>query len=552
MADLFSKVNDFQKYRTNLGRQGGLTVKLVGVRSTVVVLVPSTKDHRLRWKLIRLLTLAVYNDSLPDSISIGALLSLLAISFEQPAAVIRGLLSDPDLEVQMIEVSLDDQGEIRFAARGDILTRYKDAYFEKIRDFPNPDDDLAIFEDPELGDYSDITQDEYQAMITTITIQLWILLTKAVTAPDTAHDSEQRRFIKYLQQRKAYAAFKFTTIFTERVRRKIAQSLSIRKFMVSIMLEVRKSGSAKGRISECIADVSAYIEEAGLSGFILTLKYGIGTRFPVLALNAFQSDLSVIRNLIDLYKSMGTIAPFMVLIEDATQVKFAPGNYSLLWSFAMGVGTALDHAMNNLNINRDYLEPSYFRLGQEVVRLSESTVDRSMAQELGIDPTSEDLIMRAVQAAGVGSRDPDAARRTGRFQVADIQIDEGPVDLATEAEDQTTKDNEQRIKVPDPRGSIGQSNAQFQPPKPQLRGRVMPPERKPTDQQKNLQDQRPRPSATPRRLTKDAEDNIDQLFAQYDSGVAAPEDVTLVTSDSTSPARSSGTGSDMDLINQSP
>ncbi|BBG92168.1 nucleocapsid protein, partial [Feline paramyxovirus 163] len=216
------------------------------------------------------------------------------------------------------------------------------------------------------------------------------LLTKAVTSPDTARDSEQKRWIKFLQQRRVDADYKLQNRWLDIARVKMASDISIRRFMVEILIEVRRSTGVKGRIIEMIADVGNYIEETGMAGFFLTIKYGIETRYPALALNEFQGDLTTVMNLMKTYKSLGEKAPFLVILEDSAQTKFAPGNYPLLWSYAMGIGTTLDRAMNNLNFNRGYLEPGFFRLGQDVVNSSEGSVDNMMAKELNL--TQEQIL----------------------------------------------------------------------------------------------------------------------------------------------------------------
>ncbi|AIF74186.1 nucleocapsid protein, partial [Bat paramyxovirus] len=231
------------------------------------------------------------------------------------------------------------------------------------------------------------TTEEFQIAIMTVTLQVWILLTKAVTAPDTARESETRRWIKYLQQKRAYADYQLKPRWLEVARTRMAEDISVRRLMVEILIEVGKMSGSKGRIVEIIADIGNYIAETGMAGFHLTIKYGIETRYPALALNEFQSDLTTILQLMKLYQEQGDRAPYLVILEDAVQTKFSPGNYPLLWSYAMGVGTAIDKSMGHLNYHRPYFEAAFFKLGQDVVNHLEGSVDTKIAAELGLSET---------------------------------------------------------------------------------------------------------------------------------------------------------------------
>ncbi|WFG82171.1 nucleocapsid protein [Bovine narmovirus 1] len=420
MAGVLGTLRLFREHKNQSLKSGTLTTTLSGIKAKVVVLVPVSSNPKLRWELTKLLLLMASSEEAPNQLITGAFLSLLALFSEIPGQLLRSLSNDPDIEMQIIEVSMTRENKIVFASRGKKLDKYLETYTKLA--VGNRADSDNPFEDLQIDEVTDLSTDEYIMAISTITLQIWILLSKAVTAPDTARDSERKRWVKFLQQRRVDPTFRLTQAWLDRAREKIASDLSIRRFMVEILIEIKRSGPNKGRIAEAIGDIGSYIEETGLAGFFLTIKYGIETKYPALALNEFQGDLAVIEGLMRLYQELGPRAPYMVLLEDSAQVKFAPGNYPLLWSYAMGVGTALDRSMNNLNFNRDYLEPSYFRLGQSIVKTSEGTLDTVMSSELHISAEQADNLRRAISNAGVGGSEIQIQQRSGRFQPVEANL----------------------------------------------------------------------------------------------------------------------------------
>lgn len=326
----------------------------------------------------------VWSSRASGSVVTGAILSLLTIFAEQPPQLLRTLMDDPDLEGHMIDTTYSPQTGLHFSSRGLDLSEQEKKYMEIADSGPEGKGAVDPFVNPRAYAIEVKTTEDIQKIISTITIQIWILLTKAVTAPDTAKESETKRWVKYLQQKRVDDIFRLKNSWLDVVRAKISEDISIRRLMVNILIAINRSTGTKGRLLESIADIGNYISEAGMASFFLTIKYGIETKLPALALNEFQGDLTTMIGLMKLYKEQGERAPFLTILEDSIQTKFAPGNYSLLWSFAMGVGVTLDRSMNNLNFNRPFLEPNYFRLGQEAVSRMEGNIDSKMAADLGL------------------------------------------------------------------------------------------------------------------------------------------------------------------------
>ncbi|QZU27222.1 nucleocapsid protein [Boe paramyxovirus] len=382
---LFETIKEFKHFKNNPYKSGILHPSLSGIKQKVIVLVPGDQNINARWRLLLLSLGLIWSYMSPESVIIGAYLTLLTLFSDQPALMLKSMTNDPDIEVQLLDVVLSDTDEIKFSSRGMDLKDQEEAYAIMAESGPDQQSDANPFITESVYTKTIPNVSKFQDAISSVTLQVWVLLSKAVTAPDTARDSEQRRWVKYLQQRRVKSEYKLKPKWLDVARDKMAENISVRRLMVEILIEINRATGSKSRIIEMIADVGNYVAETGMAGFFLTIKYGLETRYPALALNEFQGDLSTLQQLMQLYKEQGERAPYLVLLEDSVQTKFAPGNYPLIWSYAMGVGTSLDKSMNNLNFNRNYLEPLFFKLGQDTVTKLEGNIDRSIAKELNLD-----------------------------------------------------------------------------------------------------------------------------------------------------------------------
>nr|WPV62424.1 MAG: nucleocapsid protein [Jingmen bat jeilongvirus 7] len=453
MAAIREGLQKFREFKNNPPKAGLLANVLGGVKKKIIVLIPASADPALRWALTYLVLRLIWSAATPGAIVTGAFFTLLAIFADQPGQLLRSVGNDPDVEAQFIEVTLAPNGRLKFTSRGADFTRQQ-ARYEDMANTPPPDD-TSTNPFNRLADPTEAvrTTEDLQNAIATITLQVWILLTKAVTAPDTARDSENRRWVKFLQQKRAKELFRLKARWLDIARDRIAEDISVRRLMVEILVEIGRIQGTKSRVVEIIADIGNYIAETGMAGFQLTIKYGIETRYPALALHEFQSDLSTIVQLMKLYQEQGERAPYLVLLEDSVQTKFSPGNYPLLWSYAMGVGTAIDRSMNGLNYNRPYLEPNYFKLGQDIVNMQEGNVDTKMAEELGLTDNQISDLKIVTQGTSQGRGNQGNRGRSSRFVPANAEMD---------SEDQDSDDDDD------------QGGAAAAPPVRRARPRAMP------------------------------------------------------------------------------
>ncbi|WEU70819.1 MAG: nucleocapsid protein [Ochotona cansus jeilongvirus] len=384
MASFTAAVNDFKSFKNSRVQKSTLNAAFQGLRNKIIVPVASGLNVEERWEFLVNMLQIVWSPLSSGSVISGGLFSLLSMFSEQPAQLLRTLIGDPDIEIQIIEITGVDDYQLTIASRGDDYSEIEDRYYRIARAPNQKSGSVDPFTVKDLEKIRVRTVEELQTAVATVTLQIWVLLTKAVTAPDTARDSERKRWVKYLQQKRVDRNYRLDPVWLDIARERLGVDLPLRRYMVEILIQLNSSVGVKGRIMEMILDIGDYISEAGLAGFILTVKYGIETRYPALALNELQGDLSTILELMKSYRELGARAPYLVILEDSAQVKFTPGNYPLLYSYAMGIGTTLDKSMAGLIYDKSYLEPSFFRLGQRMVHQLEGNIDSRMAQELGL------------------------------------------------------------------------------------------------------------------------------------------------------------------------
>lgn len=454
MASIFNTLKEYKEFKDSPPKGGLIQGIATGIKRKVLVLTPTNNQPQMRWTLLKFLLQLAWSGRAIGSVITGAFLGLLSFFADHPASLLRSLINDADIEVMIIEVVTDQAGEIKFSSRGLDMKEQEDRY--KLIAAAGPDNQTSAdpFVDDKVFHQEMRTTDELQISIHSITMQLWILLTKAVTAPDTARDSEGRRWLKYLQQKRVDNKYKLKNGWLDAAREEISRDMSIRRFMVDILIEVGKMSGSKSRILDMILDIGNYIAEAGMAPFHLTIKYGIETRFPVLALNEFQSDLSTMANLMRLYKEQGPRAPYLVLLEDSIQNKFAPGNYSILWSFAMGVGVTLDKQMSGLNFNRGFLSPNFFRLGQEIVNKMEGNIDSKMAADMGLTQEQIDEVKNLVRDDGQQAATYMLKSRVSGYTLGNDDFNQQPTGADSQI-DTTWREDEnksERMRAARPKG----------------------------------------------------------------------------------------------------
>nr|AYR16876.1 nucleoprotein [Morbillivirus ceti] len=425
MATLLRSLALFKRNKDRTPIIAGSGGAIRGIKHVIIVPVPGDSSITTRSRLLDRLVRLAGDPYISGPKLTGVMISILSLFVESPSQLIQRITDDPDVSIRLVEVVQSEKSlsGLTFASRGANMEDEADDYFSIQAAGEGDTRGTNWFENKEIVDIEVQDPEEFNILLASILAQIWILLAKAVTAPDTAADSEMRRWIKYTQQRRVVGEFRLDKGWLDAVRNRIAEDLSLRRFMVALILDIKRTPGNKPRIAEMICDIDTYIVEAGLASFILTIKFGIETMYPALGLHEFSGELTTIESLMNLYQQMGETAPYMVILENSIQNKFSAGSYPLLWSYAMGVGVELENSMGGLNFGRSYFDPAYFRLGQEMVRRSAGKVSSSLAAELGI--TAEDA--KLVSEIAAQANDDRANRAIGprQNQISFLHPDRG-------------------------------------------------------------------------------------------------------------------------------
>nr|QCX41461.1 nucleoprotein [avian paramyxovirus 1] len=243
--------------------------------------------------------------------------------------------------------------------------------------------------------------------ILSIQAQVWVTVAKAMTAYETADESETRRINKYMQQGRVQKKYILHPVCRSAIQLTIRNSLAVRIFLVSELKRGRNTAGGSSTYYNLVGDVDSYIRNTGLTAFFLTLKYGINTKTSALALSSLTGDIQKMKQLMRLYRMKGENAPYMTLLGDSDQMSFAPAEYAQLYSFAMGMASVLDKGTGKYQFARDFMSTSFWRLGVEYAQAQGSSINEDMAAELKLTPAARRGLAAAAQRVSeeIGSVD---------------------------------------------------------------------------------------------------------------------------------------------------
>nr|QNS29885.1 nucleocapsid protein [avian paramyxovirus 1]UPM06017.1 NP [avian paramyxovirus 1]UPM06023.1 NP [avian paramyxovirus 1] len=233
--------------------------------------------------------------------------------------------------------------------------------------------------------------------ILSIQAQVWVTVAKAMTAYETADESETRRINKYMQQGRVQKRYVLHPVCRSAIQLTIRYSLAVRIFLVSELKRGRNTAGGSSTYYNLVGDVDSYIRNTGLTAFFLTLKYGINTKTSALALSSLTGDIQKMKQLMRLYRMKGENAPYMTLLGDSDQMNFAPAEYAQLYSFAMGMASVLDKGTSKYQFARDFMSTSFWRLGVEYAQAQGSSINEDMAAELKLTPAARRGLAAAAQ-----------------------------------------------------------------------------------------------------------------------------------------------------------
>lgn len=339
----------------------------------------------------------------------GALLSM----FSLPAAAMGNHLKlaakSPEASIEKIEIDGFEGSSFRVVpnprspmSRAEVL-----AYEALALDIP----DTLNYGTPFVnGDVERETYDETESFLDlcySVLIQAWIVTCKCMTAPDQPPVSVEKRMAKYQQQGRINPKYILQPEARRLIQNAIRQAMVVRQFLAFELQLARSQSLLANRYYAMVGDIGKYIENSGMGGFFLTLKFGLGTRWPTLALAAFSGELQKLKALMLHYQALGDGARYMALLESPKMMDFAPAEYPLIFSYAMGIGTVIDANMRNYAYGRPYLNPQYFQLGVETARRQQGAVDNQTAADLGMTKEEKSALADTLAKLNLGKRAGD-------------------------------------------------------------------------------------------------------------------------------------------------
>ncbi|ARO49353.1 nucleocapsid [avian paramyxovirus 15] len=356
------------------------------LKAEIPVCVTLSNDPRERWNLACINLRWLISESSTMPMRQGAIISILSLHSDNMRAHATLASKAADAAITVLEVDNVDlqNGILAFNPRSGVPDKRAQQLLAIADDLPKscPNNSPLVTRDIEESEPLDLS--ETIERLQGIAIQVWVAAIKSMTAPDTASESESKRLAKYQQQGRLMKQVMLHNSVRQEFLRVIRSSLVIRHFMINECRRAATMGNNTSRYYAIVGDISLYFKNAGLTAFFLTLKFGVGTKYPTLAMSALSGELKKLAALIKLYRNKGEDAAYMAFLEDPDMGHFAPANYSTIYSYAMGVGTVLESSVTKYQFAREFTSETFFRLGVETAQSQQASIDETTAVEMGL------------------------------------------------------------------------------------------------------------------------------------------------------------------------
>ncbi|AYN62581.1 nucleoprotein [Salmon aquaparamyxovirus] len=391
MANIFDRVKDLEDHKLKLDAPKGTARLLMGRKSEVPICIPQfSKDHEIHLMAFMCNMLAVVvNTGVTMGLRGAALMSALLACSANPSVMLSTYAQDKDYAYiqYFVTETVNKYPFLVITNRGTHLETIMKWYATMISNV----DYTKMFAN--LGHGAKDMQEfvmhaskiGFNMFMNTVLVQFWVCLSKAVTNPDMGSASFENRMNKLVMQKRASNKAILSSSTLREINNVLGYQTNVRSFMVNFLVDLQGAGPNTTEAERLILDIGTYISESGLAGFMNTIEYGLKTRYPILASAELRPALEKVESLIQLYKSKGQLGPFMGILNDPDCIKFAPGAYPMLWSFAMGVAVATNKEMAGLVIDRNFLSNKWYKAGQNIVRAEGLQYNKDMLDALQID-----------------------------------------------------------------------------------------------------------------------------------------------------------------------
>ncbi|AAK62281.1 nucleocapsid protein [Menangle virus] len=425
------------------------------LRTNIKVCTLNNQEPQARHDMMCFCLRLIASNSARAAHKTGAILTLLSLPTAMMQNHLRIADRSPDADIERLEIDGFEPGTFRLRAnaRTPMTNGEVTALNLMAQDLPDTYSNDTPFLNPNTETEQCDEMEQFLNAIYSVLVQVWVTVCKCMTAHDQPTGSDERRLAKYQQQGRLDQRYALQPELRRQIQTCIRSSLTIRQFLTHELQTARKQGAITGKYYAMVGDIGKYIDNAGMSAFFMTMRFALGTKWPPLALAAFSGELLKLKSLMQLYRSLGDRARYMALLEMSEMMEFAPANYPLCYSYAMGIGSVQDPMMRNYTFARPFLNPAYFQLGVETANRQQGSVDKAMAAELGLTEDEKRDMSAAVTRLTTGRGGNQAQElinvmgaRQGRDQGRRGNRDYDVVEENEETESDSDNDEEQEIQ----------------------------------------------------------------------------------------------------------
>nr|QUX37466.1 nucleocapsid protein [Avian metaavulavirus 6]QUX37472.1 nucleocapsid protein [Avian metaavulavirus 6] len=395
------------------------------LRVGIPVCVLLSEDPEERWGFVCFCMRWIVSDSATEAMRVGAMLSVLSAHASNMRSHVALAARCGDADINILEVeSIDHQNQtIKFTGRSNVTDGRARQMYAIAQDLPPSFSNGSPFSNREIEDNYPTDMSELLNMVYSVATQIWVAAMKSMTAPDTSSESEGRRLAKYIQQNRVVRSTILAPATRGECTRIIRGSLVLRHFLITEIKRATSMGSNTTRYYATVGDAAAYFKNAGMAAFFLTLRFGIGTKYSTLAVSALSADMKKLQSLIRVYQSKGEDGPYMAFLEDSDLMSFAPGNYPLMYSYAMGVGSILEASIARYQFARSFMNDTFYRLGIETAQRNQGSLDETLAKELQLSGAERRAVQELVTSLDLAGEAPTTQRQPTFLSDQDYEDD---------------------------------------------------------------------------------------------------------------------------------
>lgn len=326
------------------------------------------------WKFhLNLLERVVMDDRIPDDVCEGIIISFLTAPLTEPATVFSVMNKHHGIRIQH-SIFESEHGEARGeteAARGVLNNLLPENWMGESGAFNH---DLAVDHHRLPGEKAYIT----------LVGHIFFLASKAVTASTSAVETARKR----MEAASNSMPVDLTWAFTDKAALKICQiirgSIAVRRSIVNMGIACSQARGFSSNLSTVITHALSYLVDAGLTGFILVCQYVVQARCPLMAVNTYRSELSHLLDIMQLYASLGSDAPYIKFLGHPTADQFNPAHFMNFYAYAIGFGSIVAPTVASYTTAGNLSETVCYRLGRLYAIRANFQTSEGLASDLGM------------------------------------------------------------------------------------------------------------------------------------------------------------------------